>query len=132
MNDINGMSFSVSNNISELVNTINKNIYNFQKIVHKLQQNYKTNKLAIMNLSTDIKYLADNNQTDENEKIIDYVEIKIKDIKNNIQKDIEDIKNDIEKKQIENNKIINEKLIYYIGINIITSSVICLAFSKIY
>jgi methyl-accepting chemotaxis protein len=145
MNDINDMSFSVNNNISDLVCTINKNIYNFHKIVHKLQQNYKTNKLAIVTLSSEIKYLSDsitniNEKTEQNENMIDYVEIKIKDIKNDFQNDFKneinciknDIENNIEKKYIENNKKFNEKFMYYIGVNILATSFICLVFNKIY
>jgi predicted nucleic acid-binding Zn-ribbon protein len=137
MSDINDMSFSVSNNITDLVNTINKNIFNFHKIVHKLQQNYKTNKHSITILSNEIKYLTDNvkninDKTEQNENMIDSIQINIKDIKNNFQNEIEDIKNEIENKQKDNNKKINDKFMYYISINIFVTSVICLVFSKIY
>jgi chromosome segregation ATPase len=137
MSDINDMSFSVNNNISDLVNTINKNIYNFHKIVHKLQQNYKTNKIGITNLSSNIKYLTDNVKNENDilnihDKKIDYIEIQIKDLKNNFKNELEDIKNEIENKQKDYNKKINEKFMYYIGINILTTSFIYVLFSKIY
>ena len=137
MSDIKDMSFSVNNNISDLVNTINKNIFNFHKIVHKLQQNYKTNKIGITNLSSNIKYLTDNVKNENDilnihDKKIDYIEIQIKDLKNDFKNELEDIRNEIENKQKDYNKKINEKFMYYIGINILTTSFIYVLFSKIY
>ena len=106
----------------ELVDSINRNIYNFHKVVRKLEQNYKNNKLNIVKLTNDIEGV--DSIVERNHKDIEYIEIEIKNIKNEINSNTIIIK--------ENFKLNNEKLIYLFIGNIFISSLLCLSFARVF
>jgi len=134
----NNLTITEHHNISELVESINRNIYNFHKVVHKLQQNYKTNKLSIIKLTNDIKNTGEM-LFNLNKNITDYINDNIDDKLNDIRLEIKNIKidiNDNKKDEIKenenNNKKLNNKFIYYFCANIVTTSIICLTFARIF
>jgi len=126
MNDISKMNITEHNKLDELVNSINKNIYNFHKIVHKLQQNYKSNKLGIIKLTNDNKIT--NDMLLSSEKILNN---KIEDIRLEII-NIKSILAQIEKDNINNTKKFNDNLIYLFCANVLTTSIICFSFARIF
>jgi septal ring factor EnvC (AmiA/AmiB activator) len=138
INNTNKLTSTEHHSISELVESINRNIYNFHKVVHKLQQNYKTNKYAISKLTNDVKNTGEM-LFNLNKNIDDNINNNIDNKLHEIRLDIKNIKLDIKEKDIKeikendnNNKILNDKFIYYFCANIFTTSVICLAFTRIF
>ena len=122
----NNLTITEHHNISELVESINRNIYNFHKVVHKLQQNYKTNKLNITKLTNDNKIINDmlfNFDNNINKKIED-IRLEINNIKSILAQ--------IEKDNINNTKKFNDNLIYLFCANVLTTSVICFSFARIF
>jgi hypothetical protein len=136
--------------INELVENINKNVFNFHKVVHKLQQNYKTNKLNIIKLTNDIKELdeilykrfliIDNNlgEFDEFKEIKKEIE-EIKEDKNTkneleqIKLNLGEIKMNFGEIKMNNSKFQKKttcKIIGSICINFVLSSILCVVFSK--
>ena len=130
--DINDMDVVEHTKISELVDSINKNIYNFHKVVRKLEQNYKNNKLNIVKLTNDIEGV--DSIVERNHKDIEYIEIEIKNIKNEI-KDFNNKKNEMDSNAIiikQNFKLNNQKLIFFFIGNIFISSLLCLSFARVF
>jgi len=143
--------------INELVENINKNVFNFHKVVHKLQQNYKNNKLNIIKLTNDIKELdeilykrfliIDNNlgEFDEFKEIKKEIE-EIKEDKNTkneleqiklnlgeIKMNFGEIKMNFGEIKMNNSKFQKKttcKIIGSICINFVLSSILCVVFSK--
>jgi predicted nucleic acid-binding Zn-ribbon protein len=126
MNDIITINSTEYHDISELVEAINRNIFNFHKVVHKLQQNYKTNKININKLNDDIK-----NSTEMIFNLDKNIDNKINDIKIEISI-INDIIKSNQKDKINNNVILNNKFILLFCANIFTTSIICLSFARIF
>ena len=132
MKDINDMDVVEHNKLSELVDSINKNIYNFHKVVRKLEQNYKNNKLNIVKLTNDVEGV--DSIIGRHHKNIDFIEIEIKNIKNEI-KDFNNKKNEMDSNAIiirENFKLNNQKLIFLFIGNIFISSLLCLTFARVF
>ena len=130
--DINDMDVVEHTKISELVDSINKNIYNFHKVVRKLEQNYKNNKLNIVKLTNDIEGV--DSIVKRNHKDIEYIEIEIKNIKNEI-KELNNKKNEMDSNAIiikQNFKLNNQKLIFFFIGNIFISSLLCLSFARVF
>jgi len=130
--DINDMDVVEHTKISELVDSINKNIYNFHKVVRKLEQNYKNNKLNIVKLTNDIEGV--DSIVERNHKDIEYIEIEIKNIKNEI-KELNNKKNEMDSNAIiikQNFKLNNQKLIFFFIGNIFISSLLCLSFARVF
>jgi len=126
MNDISKMNITEHNKLDELVNSINKNIYNFHKIVHKLQQNYKSNKLSITKLTNDNKMTSEMlfNLDNNLNKKIENIQIELLIIKSKLK--------DIEEEDLKNKKIFTENMIFYFCANVLTTSIICFSFAKIF
>jgi hypothetical protein len=126
------LNITESNKIDELVDSINKNIYNFHKVVHKLQQNYKTNKLNITKLINDNKTISEmvfnlsNNIDNKLDELNKTNEI------NKIQSEIKLLKIKEETENKKNEQILNDKFMYYFCVNIFATSIICLTFAKIF
>jgi len=130
--DINDMDVVEHTKLSELVDSINRNIYNFHKVVRKLEQNYKNNKLNIVKLTNDIEGV--DSKVERNHKDIEYIEIEIKNIKNEIN-NFNNKKNEMDSNAIiikQNFKLNNQKLIFFFIGNIFISSLLCLSFARVF